>query len=220
CNTVSTGQAALTAADVSSCDNNANGLPLSGFVRFAYGSSTQPTAADAENPTSTARNLSVLLTLSSSGHPNPDHICYSDAPAQPSAQTSVAYHCAILFNAGAPLVWSGISTLTPLAFLNPPNDVPWVLATSASDGDASRYRVCRYTPATSDADPVPNRLHPRQYTNVNATEPLTNQNFLVIRAGNFSGTSGGPFICPTDGAADPANGDFVNSNTLAHQPPP
>ena len=51
-------------------------------------------------------------------------------------------------------------------------------------------------------------------------EPLGDQNFLVIRAGNFSGTSGAAFTCPTDVAANPAGGDFVNSNTLPHQPPP
>ena len=219
CNTITTGQASLTAADVSSCSNNANGLPLSGFVRFATGP-TQPTTADAENPTSLARNLAVVLTLSSTGHPSPDHVCYSDAPAQPSSQTDVAYHCAILFNAGAPLVWSGISTLTPLAFPLIVGDVPWHIAANAADANALRHRVCRYTPAASDADPIPNHQHPRQYANVKATEPLTNQNFLVIRAGNDSGGGGTPFICPTDGAADPAHGDFVNSNTLAHQPPP
>lgn len=220
CNAVVTGQASLTAADVSSCDNNANGLPLSGFVRFATGP-TQPTKTEAENPTSSARNLQVVLTLSSTGHASPDHVCYSDAPTlPPPSQITVVYHCAILFNAGAPLVWSGISTLTPLAFTFPTGDTPWQLATSASDGDATRYRICRYTPAANDSDPVPNRLHPRQYSNVDATQPLTNQNFLVIRAGNYSGTSGGPFTCPTDVAADPAHGDFVNSNTLPHQPPP
>lgn len=220
CNSVVTGQASLTAADVSSCDNNANGLPLSGFVRFATGP-TQPTKTEAENPTSSARNLQVVLTLSSTGHASPDHVCYSDAPTlPPTSQITVAYHCAILFNAGAPLVWSGISTLTPLAFTFPTGDTPWQLATSASDGDATRYRICRYTPAANDSENIANHLHPRQYSNVDATQPLTNQNFLVIRAGNYSGTSGGPFTCPTDVAADPAHGDFVNSNTLPHQPPP
>ncbi len=52
-------------------------------------------------------------------------------------------------------------------------------------------------------------------------EQLTNQNFLVIRAGNDLGDgSGTAFTCPTDVPADPATGDFVNSNTLPHQPPP
>ncbi len=223
CNTVSTGQASLTAADVSSCSNNANGLPLSGFVRFATGT-VQPTKTDAENPTSTALNLGVAIpNLSSPGNPAPTYTCYTDAPTTylTTAQV-VAYHCAILFTANVPLVWSGRSELTPQPFLydTPPGYVPWALALNASDGDATRYRVCRYTPAASDAQNIPNRLHPREYTAANATEPLINQNFLVIRAGNYSGTSGGPFTCPTDVAADPAHGDFVNSNTLPHQPAP
>ena len=221
CNTITTGQASLTTALLSSCSNNANGLPLSGFVRFATGS-TQPTAAEAENPppTSTALNLGVNLALTSTGHPSPDHVCYTDAPTSAlTTQTVVAYHCAILFNAGAPLRWSGMSTLLPLAFISPSGS-PWDIALSATDGLASRYRVCRYTPAINDAQSIPNQLHPRQYSNVKAIEPLTNQNFLVIRAGNDPGDgSGSAFSCPTDVPADPTNGDFINSNTLPHQPP-
>jgi hypothetical protein len=90
------------------------------------------------------------------------------------------------------------------------------MADNAADATATRYRICRYTPATSDAQVIPNQWHPRNYTNVTMLEQLTNQNFLVIRAGNGSTA----FTCPTDVPADPAAGDFVNSNTLPHQPPP
>jgi len=41
--------------------------------------------------------------------------------------------------------------------------------------------------------------------------PLINQNFLVVRS---------EFDCPADVAADPAAGNFVNSNTLLHRPWP
>ena len=90
------------------------------------------------------------------------------------------------------------------------------------DARASRYRVCRYTPAANDAQVIPNQLHPRTYNKVGADEALTHQNFLVIRAGNDDGVTTSPqaFICPKDVAADPTTGDFVNSNTLLHQPPP
>lgn len=218
CNTVTTGQDQLTGADVSACSNNSNGLPLSGFVRF-FTDLTQPTAANSENPTSLALNLAVTLTLSSTGHASPDHLCYANAPATPpTTQRSVRYFCAIFFNTGVVPVWSGISTLTPLAFSG---DVAWLIADNAADARASRYRVCRYTPATSDTQPIPNQLHPRNYTNVTAVEQLTNQNFLLIRAGDGPDGGGGTaFTCPTDVPADPANGDFVNSNTLPHQPPP
>ncbi len=216
CNTVTTGQDELTGADVSSCSNNSNGLPLSGYVRFATGNS-QPTAADAEFPPSRARNLAVLLTLTSTGHPSPDHVCYSNAPTSESTMRfSVRYYCAIFFDTGVVPVWSGISTLTPLAFVEPDDDVAWQLADDAADARDSRYRVCRYTPATSDAQVIPNQWHPRNYSNVTMLEPLTNQNFLVIRAGNDVDA----FTCPTDVPANPAVGDFVNSNTLPHQPPP
>lgn len=221
CNTVTTGQDQLTAADVSACSNNSNGLPLSGYVRFATGL-TQPDAFDAEFPPSTARNLDVVLTLSSSGHASPNHICYTNAPTtSPTSRRSVRYYCAIFFNAGVVPVWSGISTLTPRAFLDPASDVAWALADDAADARASRYRVCRYTPATSDTQLIPNQWHPRTYTNVTAVQTLTNQNFLVIRAGDDPGDgTGTAFTCPTDVPADPASGNFVNSNTLPHQPPP
>jgi hypothetical protein len=224
CNTVTTGQATVTEADVSACSNTSNGLPLSGYVRFAI-NNTQPTAADSEFPTSRALNLEVLLTLTSTGHPSLDHVCYSNAPTSPPpTQRSVRYYCAIFFNTGVVPVWSGISTLTPLPFLFdlPTGYVPWALADNAADARASRYRVCRYTPATSDTQPIPNQWHPRTYTNVTAVEQLTNQNFLVIRAGDGpdDGSTGTAFTCPTDVPADPATGDFVNSNTLPHQPAP
>jgi Tfp pilus assembly protein PilV len=221
CNTVTTGQDQLTGADVSACSNNSNGLPLSGFVRFAT-DLVPPTRVEAESPPSTARNLAVLLTLSSTGHASPEHICYASAPTTtPTVQRSVRYFCAIFFNTGVVPVWSGISTLTPLAFLNPSGDVAWELAVDANDASSSRYRVCRYTPALNDSEPIPNQLHPRIYTNVTAVEQLTNQNFLVIRAGNDPGDgTGSAFTCPTDVPADPAAGDFVNSNTLPHQPAP
>jgi hypothetical protein len=222
CNTVTTVQDELTGADVSSCSNNSNGLPLSGFVRFATGT-TQPTAADSEFPTSRARNLAVELAFDSTDHPSPaGHVCYSNAPtAESTTRFSVRYYCAIFFNLGAVPLWSGTSTLTPLAFLDPADDVAWVLADDAADARDSRYRVCRYTPATSDAQDIPNQWHPRTYTHVTAVEQLTNQNFLVIRAGNDPGDgSGTAFTCPTDVPANPAVGDFVNSNTLPHQPAP
>jgi Tfp pilus assembly protein PilV len=218
CNTVVTGQDQVTNADAQSCVDSTTriGLPLRGFVRFSTGE-TQPTAANAEDPKSTARNLAVALALTSTGHPIPDHACYADAPLSASTtRTDVPYFCAIFFNLGAVPLWSGISTLTPLAFLEPEGDVTWALAADAADATATSYRICRYTPATSDSQPIPNQWHPRTYSDVSVLQPLTNQNFLVIRAGN--GTQ--PFTCPTDVPADPTAGDFVNSNTLPHQPPP
>jgi hypothetical protein len=213
CNGVSTPQDSLTAADVAGCSDNTVAQPLSGFVRFAT-DALQPTAEVAENPSSTALNLAINVALGSTGHPMPDHSCYAAAPmSAATTDTVVPYYCAIFSNVAR--VWSGTSTVAPLAF-SEVGQVAWEIALDAADAAATRYRVCRYTPATSDAQPVPNREHPRQYSNVTALEPLRDQNFLVIRAGN--GTSA--FTCPTDGAANPATGDLVNSNTLVHQPAP
>lgn len=111
CNTVVTGQSQVTDADTQACvaSTTGFGLPLSGYVRFATGM-VQPTAADAEFPTSRALNLDVVLTLSSTGHASPDHVCYTNAPTStPTSRRSVRYHCAIFFNANAVPVWSGIS---------------------------------------------------------------------------------------------------------------
>jgi Tfp pilus assembly protein PilV len=218
CTNVATAQGSLTAADVSSCSGNALGYPLSGFVRFATGS-TQPTAADAENPTGTGLALQIELhDLTSEGNPDPTFACYAGAPQTAiGAGDYVRYFCAVFFPVGTEEpVWSGISQVVPAGA------TPWVVAADAADAAVDRYKVCRYTPAASDDVSVPNRLHPRRYVDVGEVvdgaiaAPLTNQNFLVIRAGD--GTT--PFQCPSDVAADPATGDFVNSNTLLHQPAP
>ena len=115
---------------------------------------------------------------------------------------AVNYFCAILANPSK--TWSGISNVVPRAFTDV-GEVVWTIAASG----AGEYKVCRYTPAANDAAVIPNSAHPRNYSNV--TKPLVRQNFLVIAAANN---------CPTDVAADPATGDFVNSNTLVHQPEP
>lgn len=215
CNSVTTEQSQLTAADVSSCIGNVNGVALSGFVRFATGL-VQPTAADSENPTGTALNLSVSLTLTSTGHPAPGYQCFADAPTTEAAAglvVAVPYDCAVFFQTGFEPLWSGISLVVPEPFTTLP---VWTIAANADDADSSRYKVCRYTPATSDAVTVANALHPRNYADVKPSDLLRNQNFLVIRAGD--GTT--PFQCPADVDADPAAGDLVNSNTLLHQPAP
>ena len=219
CNGIVVDQELLTLAVVSECKNNTNGLPLSGFVRFfatdPAEAPAQPTAADAENPSGKALNLELVLDpLTSPGHADPTYECFADAPASELTERRVVpYFCAIFLQPGA--VWSGMSSLSPRVSLEHPND-PWQVADNAADARLTRYRVCRYTPAANDAQVIPNQLHPRSYTGVGAGEPLSNQNFLVIRAGD--GTN--PFHCPTDVPADPEAGDFVNSNTLTHQPPP
>jgi Tfp pilus assembly protein PilV len=168
----------------------ANSLLLAGYVRFATGS-TQPTAADAENPTAPAFPLDMVVTLTApTTGPVP---CFEEA-----FPTYVTYYCALPVGT-ATGTWSGRSWI----------DHPGI-APALTDVSASRYRVCRYTPASTDTSTPPTRNadHPRDYDMV-ATS-LVNQNFLVIAAGN--GTTG--FTCPGDGSGP------TNTNTLLHQPAP
>ena len=69
--------------------------------------------------------------------------------------------------------------------------------------------MCRYTSATSDNQAVPTQDHPRNYADVSGN--LTNQNFVVIARTQ---------ALPHRRGGRPGRGDFVNSNTLQHQPTP
>lgn len=209
--------ASLTSADIAACSGNTLAHLLSGSVRFATGPE-QPSAADAENPTGRARNLDIVLTLGSSGHPSAPS-CFDDAPTSSTAaalQLAVNYYCAIPANATRS--WSGHSTVVPAAFASDAGSAWHVVATPTRE---ATHRLCRYTPATDDSELVPNLDHPWLYR-IEYADPtrklqplpmpnLTRQNFLVVDAGD---------ACPTDAAADPAAGDFVNGNTLPHRPWP
>ena len=213
--TVTAGQttATLTSADIAGCKDNTLAHLLSGYVRFSTGD-TQPTAADAERPTSLARNLDIDLLITDGRKAT----CFDDAPTTSAAaatRTFVAYYCAI--PADTTRSWAGYSTIVPLPFTDVA-DSSWSIPgnTPASEASAS-HRLCRYTPATSEVQQVPNPQHPRQYRIEYAgpgnvvplpMPPLLNQNFLVVRAA---------FSCPVDGPADASKGDFVNSNTLVHK---
>jgi type II secretory pathway pseudopilin PulG len=202
-----------TTVDPSSCIAT-NARLLRGFVRFATGS-TQPTPAQAEVPPGPALpvQVSVSRTLPT---PATSIACY-----QAPIADYVVYYCAIPVTSTEPR-WSGRSLVGGLS-----------LADSLSDAQVDRYRVCRYTPVSgchpnvlstiwgtpgatascTGAAPTPSRLmtnsdHPLDYAGANAA--LTNQNFLVIRAGNGSTA----FDCPADDASTP----LVNGNTWRHQP--
>lgn len=210
--------ASLTTVDIAACRNNTLAHLLSGWVRF-FTEARQATATDAENPLSRALNLNISLTLADNTR---QPSCFDDAPATTTAallQTAVSYFCLIPANEAR--TWAGYSTVAPLAFTDTPS-VTWTVPVRNLPADtAITHRVCRYTPATSDAQVVPNWLHPHQYRieYTDATRlrvalpmpPLVNQNFLIILDG---------YNCPTDGVADPLRNDFVNSNTLLHNPLP
>jgi len=197
----------ITPSDIASCNNTIVGQLLSGFVRFQLTSSGPPlTASDVEDPPGPAMNLRMQLALTSSNHPNPP-ICIDDANAATvgSGMTFVTYYCVVYSNPSG--LWSGISTVTPRALFN--GDL-WQITNDTSGpstgAELGRYKVCRYTTASSDAQTVSNQEHPRNYADVAGN--LTNQNFVVISSA---------MSCP---AETPAPGDLVNSNTLLHQPAP
>jgi hypothetical protein len=210
-----TTNALLTAEQVAACRDNTLAHLLSGYVRFAAGAAA-PTAAEAESPSGTARNLDIEVTIAGGRVPT----CFDDAPltaAQAAGRTFVTYYCAI--PADATRSWAGYSTVVPLAFTGATGSA-WTLPVSRpAPGSVFSHRLCRYTPATTDTQVVPNWQHPWKYRIEYADPgrqrqplpmpPLTNQNFLVVPIA---------FGCPADGPANPAAGDLVNSNTLEHRP--
>jgi Tfp pilus assembly protein PilV len=200
----------VSSDDVESCANNTVGQLLSGFVRFQPRTDgADLTAADVEDPPGPALNLRMRLTLTSSGHPQLPS-CFDEANSYSvggGSLPSVAYFCVIHSN--PEVTWSGISTVEARSGFGTPD---WVITDDESPeppGSAQRYRICRYTIASSDSQTVPNADHPRNYSGVGGN--LTNQNFVAIRSVKH---------CPTDVPANPATGDLVNSNTLQHQPSP
>lgn len=180
-----------------------NARLLSGYVNFATGAS-QPTPAEAEIPPSNrlvngaGATVSVTVTLTA---PVAGALgCYHLV-----AVNNVAYYCAIPVSAPS-LYWSGKANVNLPAGLD--------LADAIDDDHDDRYRVCRYTVAAARVLPHPavpplrNEDHPLNYSTVKGS--LTNQNFLVIRAGDDHD----PFTCPADDATSP----YVNGNTWHHQP--
>jgi Tfp pilus assembly protein PilV len=185
----------------------ARALLLSGHVRFATGP-VQPTGADAESPTGAALPVGVVVDRS---FPAPLTVpCFLRLQAD-----AVAYFCAVPVTGvtGGPPRWAGRSRVTGLD-----------LAADLGDARPDRQRVCRYTPyrdhraVGSGTPPMRNADHPLDYGGNQPGEPengvstaLTNQNFLVIRAGDGVRA----FDCPAD---DPTT-MHVDGMTWHHQPP-
>jgi len=197
--------------EIASCTNTNDGQLLSGFVRFVRNfDGPELTAADVEDPIGPALNMRMQLNLTSTGHPT-GSFCIDDANTSTLADGSLrfaTYFCVIFSNNAG--LWSGTTTIAPSP--RPPSDPSFVISDddSATGADAaSRYRVCRYTPAANEAQTVINEDHPRNYVDVSGN--LTNQNFVVIPSVKH---------CPTDVPATPASGDLINTNTLQHQPAP
>lgn len=197
----------------STCDSSIYGRLLSGYVAFSLGT-VQPTAAQAEAPTSSSLPLGIEVvnrTLPSPLGPATPPECFAQTvPASPPTPDVRAYFCLIYVLAADSHQWSARAQVTGLT--------P-TLATSHSDPDPAKYRVCRYTPYRNDnavgtgTPPITNGDHPYNYSNVDRN--LVSQNFLVIRAGDGASA----FDCPPDVVPTPPALNLINSNTWHHQPP-
>jgi type II secretory pathway pseudopilin PulG len=141
----------------------------------------------------TARNNSTGAELTiADGDSIPSGYSGTDVPR------FIAYTCVVspvedTLGTGTRMAWWGALTLNPSG---------WAIGTI--DG---QYKVCRFTGDYNGDGVLSNHEHPRYYRRV--TGSLDNQNFLVIDAEDN---------CPTDVAAAPLGGDYVNTNTAAHQP--
>ena len=169
------------------------GWLVSGYIHF-INTGVQPTAALGETPTGAAvAGVSVSVNRTT-----------PTAPAAPTCFTSnfsaltLVYYCLVPTDP-TPTTWSGRANLTGLT-----------LSGSLSDDTLSNRKVCRYTPSATDTPAGGNRAHPLDYVAVN--ESLTNQNFLVIGAGNGAGLA---YDCPADLISVP---NLLNTNTYRHQP--
>ncbi len=100
-----------------------------------------------------------------------------------------------------PRIWSGEVQLLPSG---------WAFGSSGTLGPTSGTgRLCRFSSDYNGSGTLANSEHPRYYRHV--TGSLENQNYLVVN---------GSDACPADVAADPATGNFVDTNTERHQPSP
>ncbi len=227
CPGITTAQAALALADVTGCPVIAARL-LGGLVFFDLRLTPTPLPASASETPAGPQMLPLSATApvvfpASAFSPvdqSTSAECVSDTPPSATAATlqnargyAITYYCLVYpSTAGG---WGG--RLDVVLAANYPNGNALPGTTTPND-----YKVCRYTTAATDF--TINADHPRSYC-VEKSSPLPslqlpcngrrlsanliNQNFLVIAAAQS---------CPTDIPADPANGNYVNSNTLQHQP--
>ncbi|MCB1994662.1 MAG: pilus assembly protein PilV [Burkholderiaceae bacterium] len=186
-----TGYITRVCTAVESCIDSSARL-LAGYVRFDLNASPS-----AELPGSARlSDIQVRVVQTAPAAVAGTLQCFEDT----SSPSWVAYYCAVPTD--NQVSWSG-QALVGGSSLD--------LANSIADGDADEHRVCRYTPYRAHLTAptqMRNDEHPLVYSNV--TESLTNQNFLVMRAGNGDAD---PWACPDDVAGTPVNG-----TTWHHQP--
>ena len=144
-------------------------LLLTGFVRFA--TDGLPSATSVIDPTGPLFPSFGVSVQRATPTPVTSFACFQDA----IASHAVAYYCAVELTTSVKL-WSGrVEFGAPL-----PIGSPSPIALDVSSSSNSLFKVCRYHANAA-------------YTAVSAA--LTNQNFVIIKAGNGSVS----FNCPTVG---------------------
>jgi type II secretory pathway pseudopilin PulG len=134
----------------------------------------------------------------------------------------IAYMCIVVpmdhdSNSTTAAVWSGEVTFNPRG--------GWVFSTTGGGrtlgqptndiGEATgKARLCRFTSDYNSNNEISNGEHPRRYRG--ATGALDNQNYLVIDGEDDC--PGDDAITPT--ANNPTADDYIDTNTVEHQPSP
>lgn len=134
----------------------------------------------------------------------------------------IAYMCIVVpmdhdSNSTTAAVWSGEVTFNPRG--------GWVFSTSGGSrtlgqptndiGEATgKARLCRFTSDYNNNNQISNGEHPRYYRQ--ATGALDNQNYLVVDGEDDC--PGDDAITPT--ANNPTADDYIDTNTVEHQPTP
>ena len=181
CETTATSTAGITLGTIAISGNTqctgGNALLVSGTVRFATTGNPANSTTSMADPTGPGFNNFDLIIEQTAGA-NPN--TEIDCYLQPLVDQQVLYECAVPITADVPR-WSGYFRFDDFD-----------IASDLSEDDNDEYKICRYH--AGDA-----------YTNI--TSALLNQNFVIIKAGDGSGTA---YTCPTDTSFNP--------RTWAHQP--
>lgn len=226
CPSITAAQTEITAEMTAECPAIGNGRLLAGTVRFhlAAPPSGGYTASVAENPQGAPGGETLALGSTPLSVQSTDRVgldspymecfngaAYDPAGGTPPVRSAIDYQCLMYMTDTDG--WGGKVDLS-VAISG------WSLSSSlTADSSEQKYRVCRYTRATSDF--TANRDHPKTYckptssstctASTRVNKNLTHQNFLVLHAKG---------LCPTDSDNNDASGQdaLVNANTRAHQP--
>lgn len=140
-------------------------------------------------------------------------------PAPPSTpERYVGYACLVYPQVSTTPRWyTGRVALWPTGIVFGTGNDDYQVCRYSSDYDLNTY-VLQPDSAGSDVTAIDNTDHPYAY--MQASQSLSNQNFLIIRARRDTG-SRAAIRCPTDGAVE-VNGtggeNYTDTQTVPHQP--